>query len=69
MKVTARFRVRFEGWVTATREVEAFDITKADDLGSDENDILDSMADDALADAGEYISGEINDTEVLSVEP
>lgn len=67
--VTARFRVRLEGWVTITRRVPAFDPARADSLDAPESDILDSMADEAVMDAGEHLDGRIDDTEVLSVTP
>ena len=68
-KVTARFRVRIEGWVTVTREVDAFDPTRADDLHSKENDILDAMGDEAINDADLHLDGDVDETEVLKVEP
>lgn len=58
-----------EGWVTITREVAAFDESKADQLDSDENDILDSMADEACLNVTDFLDAEVDDTQVLRVEP
>ena len=69
MKVTARFYVRINGWVTITREVGKFDAARADELDSDENDILDSMADEAINDVDMHLNGDIDETEVLEVTP
>ena len=69
MKVTARFRVRVEGWVTVTREVAAWNPAAVDSLHSPENDILDRMADEAVLDAGDHLEGEVDETEVLEVTP
>ncbi len=69
MKVTARFYVRIDGWVTITREVDSFDPAKADQLHSTENDILDAMADEAVLDAAEHLNGEVDGTEIIEVTP
>lgn len=68
VKVKARFRVMTYDWLTVEREVESWDPAGVDVLGSPESNILEGMADEALLDV-DLLDFEIEDTEVLSVEP